>query len=65
MSGVSGGRMWGADMEALEEELHARLAEVTDTRLRVEPSTIMEVLSVWLADNGLFIVNDDMEILEI
>lgn len=57
--------MWGADMEALEEELHARLAEVTDTRLRVEPSTIMEVLSVWLADNGLFIVNDDMEILEI
>jgi len=65
MNGVSGGRMWGADMEALEEDLHARLGEVTATRLRVEPAAIMEVLSTWLADNGLSVVNDDMEILEL
>jgi hypothetical protein len=49
----------------LENTLYARLGEVTDTRLRVEPAAIVEVFSTWLADNGLAIVNDDQEIIEI
>jgi hypothetical protein len=65
----SGGRMWLADIETLEEDLHARLGrrleEITDARLQVEPVAIVEVLSAWLADNDLTIVNEDMEIFEI
>jgi hypothetical protein len=52
-------------LEKLENELYARLGEVTDTRLRVEPAAIVEVFSTWLADNGLAIVNDDQEIIEL
>ena len=53
----------------LEQDLFARLGrrleEITDARLQVEPVAIVEVLSAWLADNGLAIVNDDQNIFEI
>jgi hypothetical protein len=52
-------------LDRLDSELYARLGEVTDTRLRVEPAAIVEVFSTWLADNGLAIVNDAQEIIEI
>jgi hypothetical protein len=49
----------------LENDLYTRLGSVTDTRLKVEPADIVEVFSNWLADNGLAIVNDDQNIIEI
>jgi len=51
--------------EILENDLYIRLAKVTDTRLRVDPNTIVNAFSEWLSDNGLAIVNDDQEIIEI
>jgi hypothetical protein len=53
------------DMERLENDLYARLGGVTDTRLRVNPADIVQVFSNWLADNGLAIVNDNQDIIEI
>ena len=53
------------DMESLENDLYTRLGGVTDTRLRVEPADILEVFTAWLADNGLAIVNDAQDIIEI
>jgi len=53
------------DMERLENDLYNQLGGVTNTRLRVEPADIVQVFSTWLSDNGLAIVNDDQEIIEI
>jgi hypothetical protein len=52
-------------MEELENDLYTRLKSVTDTRLKVDANDIVEVFSRWLADNGLAIVNDAQNIIEI
>lgn len=53
------------DMESLENDLYTRLGGVTDTRLRIEPADIVQALTEWLSDNGLAIVNDDMEVISL
>jgi len=51
--------------EFLENDLYKRLAKVPDTGHGLFINDIVEEFSNWLADNGLAIVNDDQEIIEI
>jgi hypothetical protein len=52
-------------MERLENDLYTRLGKVPDTGHGLFINDIVEEFSNWLADNGLAIVNDDAEIIEI
>jgi hypothetical protein len=47
----------------LHEKLFCELLELTFKE--IVPADIVEVFSNWLADNGLAIVNDDQEIVEL
>jgi len=50
-------------LTTLHETLFRELLELTFKE--IVPADILQVFSNWLADNGLAIVNDDMEIVEL
>jgi hypothetical protein len=51
--------------EIIENDLYIRLAKVSDTGHGLFINDIVNAFSEWLSDNGLAIVNDDAEIIEI
>jgi hypothetical protein len=51
--------------ERLENDLYIRLGKVSDTGHGLFINDIVNAFSEWLSDNGLAIVNDDAEIIEI
>lgn len=51
--------------ECANSDLATRLGDVLNTRLRVEASSVLEVVSTWLSDNGLSIIDGSGEIVQL
>ncbi len=55
----------GVCIDCANSDLTTRLNDVLNTRLRVEAAAVLEVLTTWLADNELAIVDNALNVVEL